>query len=91
MLPTPALLTSKTSTTYRFTRIGPAKGVGPAEEELSRLHSELVRDSLVSHGYAVSAAADAAQVAQKKKIPEKDSRKKKSLGMQLVQLLMERR
>ncbi len=48
---------------HRFTRIGPAKGVGPSEQELSRLHSELVKDSLVSHGYAVSAAADARQVA----------------------------
>ena len=51
---------------HRFTRIGPAKGVGPSEQVLSRLHSELVRDSLVSHGYAVSAAADAPQVAKTK-------------------------
>jgi hypothetical protein len=65
--------------------MSPAKGVGPAEQVLARLHSKLARDSSVAHGYAVSAAADAAQVVEKKY-----SRKKNyfsSLGM----LVMERR
>ena len=52
---------------HRFTRIGPAEGVGPSEHVLALLHSKLASDSLVAHGYAVSAAADAAQVAKKKK------------------------
>jgi hypothetical protein len=51
--------------------MSPAKGVGPAEQVLARLHSKLARDSSVAHGYAVSAAADAAQVAKQKNIPDK--------------------